>query len=169
MGLQAHAIDLDPPCLELGDERGCGSGLGAWVLDAVVVIVELDVVTCGSDGLGGELVGEEEVLRSNGVVPDAGGEGAVGIQGLVNDVPAVAAAAPVGDEVRDVGFHYRGEGGVCPVAIGNPIGQLICPDEIVAADVLAMRLGDVEEYVTAGVVENTGFRLAIRELWLELT
>ena len=95
MRLQADVVDLDTSRLKLGYERGGSSRLIVRVLDTVVIVVGLDVLSRDDDGLCGELVGEEEVLGSNSVVPDAGGESSVGVQCLVDYVPAAVSTQQV--------------------------------------------------------------------------
>lgn len=49
--LQSNTIDVDAACLELFDNVQRRSGFGAWVLDVVIVVVELDLQTLFLDRL----------------------------------------------------------------------------------------------------------------------
>lgn len=69
MGFKANTVDLNVACLEFLDEivgRGC---FVARVLKTVVVIVELYVCMSLFYGFLGELVGEEEILGTDCVIP----------------------------------------------------------------------------------------------------
>ena len=127
VGLEAGAVDADPLGFDAGDDLLGGGGLGAGVLDVVVVVVELDG---GRSGFGGRGEGDGEVGGADGVVPDVRAVGAVVVQGLVDNVPRVTAGVPVRDQVGDVVLHHGDEGGVGPRGgrVGEPVWQLVVPD-----------------------------------------
>ena len=101
-----------------------GGGLRAGVFDVVVVVVEFHVFGSGGVRCG---EGNGDVCGTDGVVPYVGAVGAVIVEGLVDHVPGVAGASPVGDEVGDVVRHYRDEGCVVPSLGGEPVGELGVP------------------------------------------
>ena len=110
------------------------------------------------------MIGQEEIIGSDDVIPDAGREGAIAGKCFVDNVPAIAARAPVGDEGIDVALHHGGQCFSCPVAVGDPIWELRHPDEVVTTDVLAVCFSDVEDDVATSVVEDTWFRFGVLEL-----
>ncbi len=69
-------------------------------------------------------------------------------------------------ELRDVVDEDLGEGLVSPWGrwVGNPIGQLGLPDQVVASDGLSGLLDVADELVCAGEVENVLLRLGLFEL-----
>ena len=93
MRLKAYAVDGDVVGFEGGDKSSGGAGFGRGGFDIVVVVVEFwfrggagrDVGESGR----GELEGEGDVGRADGVVEDTLAVGAVFIQGFVDDVPGV--------------------------------------------------------------------------------
>ena len=87
-------------------------------------------------------------------------------KGLIDDVPGVAAVAEVLDQLGDVVDEDLGQGFVRPWGgwVGDKVGELGLPDEVVAADLLAVGLRDVEEVVSAGEVEGVLLRLGKFEL-----
>ncbi|KKA17322.1 hypothetical protein T310_8872, partial [Rasamsonia emersonii CBS 393.64] len=164
MRLQPHAIDPDASRLQLLDQVVRRRRLGTGRLDPVVIVVQLDVLAGLFDRLLRKPVREEEVLGPDGVVPDAGRPRPVRRQRLVDHVPRVAPPSPVRDQVRDVRLHHRCEARRCPAAVHHPVGQLADPDEVVAANALAVVFGDGQDGVAARVVEDIGRWFSVFEL-----
>ena len=118
MRLERHAVDLDTSALQFGDESYSGSGFGFGALDAVLVIVELDIIATGERHcFRREPEGEEEILAPDCIVPDVGDEGAVGGERFVHDVPRIAGCAEVLDDTGDVVLHDGGKGSVRPLRL----------------------------------------------------
>jgi hypothetical protein len=116
VALEADAVDLDAAGLEVLDDRDGSVGLLGDGLEAVVGVVELDVLVGG----GGGAEGDRDVLRADGPGKDgvAVARGAVVVvDGLVDNVPSVANAFEVGDDVGDVGLHHSDERVVGPAAL----------------------------------------------------
>lgn len=124
MGLRADTINLDLLLLEAADEFLDGSGLVAASLEVVVVDVKLRRRV----NLGGSLEGEREVVLADDVVEDGLAEGTVVVEGLVYDIPGVALALPLGEDLGNVVDHHGGESLLGPVAELNPFGKLAVPD-----------------------------------------
>lgn len=153
--LDADAVDARVGGgLDLLDQGEESLLLRSAILDTVVVDVQLDVLTRGGDRGGGVREGLFDVAWSHDIVEDCLAHGGIVVNGLVDDIPGVAASGPVRDECVDMELHGGGKGCVGPVAICDPVGELLMPDEVVAADQLAVGLGDVERYVAAGVAED---------------
>lgn len=163
MRLEAHAIDLNPTSLKLRDELLGYRGFVAGVLNVVIVVVQLHAQVIVGDGLRGGLKGEEEVLGANGVVPNVGLPGAGGrvAESLIHHIPRIAPVTKVCDEIDNVVDENGAEGLVGPVGGWgrHPSGELVVPDEVVAADEFSCGLSDVEEVVSASVVEDALFWL----------
>jgi hypothetical protein len=78
-------------------------------------------------------------------------------ESLVDYIPRVAATSPVGDEVGDVVLEDGDHSGVRNTVGhegGEPCWVLVVPAEVVAAEVFAVVLGDVDGNVTTGVVKD---------------
>lgn len=98
MPLQTDAVNLGAVRLDLLDEGHGVGGLGARVLDVVVVIVQLG----GRVGSGGGGKGYRDVVEAHGVVEDVGAVAARVVEGFVDDVPGVALPLVVADFAGDV-------------------------------------------------------------------
>ncbi len=100
MGLESYTVNLDVAVMQILDEGLRGVALVSEELDVVVVVVKLNGEVVGADSIGGSLEGLHDVRGSDGVVPDVGsvGAGRVVGEGLVDNVPTVAAVAEVLDE-----------------------------------------------------------------------
>src|SRR4051812_2440609 len=92
--------------------------------------------------------------------PNAWAVGPVTVQSLVDDVPGVAFVGPVRDEIVDVVLHDGSEGFGVPCPVYDPVGKLIGPDEVVAAEVFAMVSGNVDGNVSTGIIEDVLFGLS---------
>lgn len=99
VALQTDAVDAGAAVgLDLLDEGDGVGGLGAGVLDVVVIVVELG----GRVGGGGGGKGQGDVLEAQGGVEDVGAVAAGVVEGFVDDVPGVALALVVADFAGDV-------------------------------------------------------------------
>ena len=168
VGLDADGIDGDAALLHAADEREDGGAFCRRLLilafDVVVVVGEEGVrvdAACGAEG-DVDVVGEELLP---GRVAHAVGQVVGDLDGFVDDVPAVDAAfvAP-GD-----GFDVVDEDllGVLRCDVGRePRGKSAVPDEVVAAHIHAVLLGEVNDGV--GVVEEEGGGLRMDGAELEL-
>jgi len=87
-------------------------------------------------------------------------------KGLIDDIPRVATIAKVLHELGDVVDKHLGESLVGPWHswAGDPVRQLGLPDQVMAANLLASGLSNVEEVVAAGKVERILLGLGIFEL-----
>ena len=155
VALHADAVDGDALVLEHLDDPHGAVGLGAGRLEVVVVVVQLRVRVDLVRRPEGEL---DEVLAQR-VVEDRLAVRAVLVQGLVDHVPRVALALVVaghlGDVVDDDLAQLLGR----PLRLLDPRRQLAVPDERVAAEELAVLLGEARDDVALGEVE-----LAMRRL-----
>lgn len=124
MRLRAHAVDLDAALLQAADQALHRRALRPGRLEVVVVVVQLRVRV----GRGGGLERERDVLGPDDVVEDGRAVRAVLVEGLVDDVPGVAAALPVLGDLRDVVDEDGGEALGRPVAAVEPVGCLGVPD-----------------------------------------
>lgn len=104
VALQTHTVNLGPVGLHLLDERYGVGGLGAGVLDVVVIVVQLGARV----GSGGRREGQGDVVEAHGVVEDVGAVAARVVEGFIDDVPGVALALVVADFAGDVGFDDGG-------------------------------------------------------------
>lgn len=148
--LHADAIDLDALVLQHLDDLDRGLALGADALQVVVVVVQLGLRV----DLGGGAEGQLDVLLAEGAVEDGLAVGAVLLEGLIDDVPGVAAALPVPGDVGDVVDDDVRQLGLGPVAGLDPGSELRVPDEGVAAEDLVLLLGDGGDDLTLGPVED---------------
>ena len=155
VGLETNTVDLDTLSLDGLDQVLGRGGLVAWVLDVVVVVIELDLKVVGLDGgLGGAESGEK-VVGTGDVVPDVLTVGTVVVEGLVHNVPRVAVVTEVGNGLGDVVLKSGQETSLVPVGVGQPGWVLVVPVEVVAANDLVVLLGQSDELVTTGEVEDT--------------
>lgn len=163
--LETDTVDLDATGLEAADEDiVSSSGLGAGSLDVVVVVVELDAEVVVLDRALGlreslvEIFRTDDLVEDTAVVPSAGW---VVSQSLVDDVPRVAVVAEVGNGLIDMVLHGGEKGLVGPWSgrVGDVVGELALPDEVVATDLLAGGLGDADELVTTSKVSDVLLRL----------
>ncbi len=139
MALEANTIDLCARCLHGLDQLDGKVGLGAVVLQVVVVVVQLGV---GVGGLGG-LEGKGKVVSAEGLEEDAVSPDTRVIDGLVDDIPGVALALVVAHDVVHVRLNDGLQGSPGPRAGRDPVGQLAVPDLSMASQALAVRLGRV--------------------------
>lgn len=150
MCLCTNTVNLDVLLLETTDKLLHSLGLIAARLEVVVVDVELRVGV----NLGGGLEGELKVVLADDVVEDGLAEGAIIVEGLVHNVPGVALALPLGEDLGDVVNHHGGESLLSPVTELDPFGELAVPDEGVAAEKLVVLLGQVSYNFSVGEVED---------------
>lgn len=139
--IDSHAVRLDQL-----DDALCALGLGAVVLEVVVVVVQLGAlcVLCGQAERNGE------VGLANGVEEHALPVGAVLVEGLVDHVPASACALPAASDVLDVVLDDGDQRLVVETAARNPGGQLAVPDQGVAVDLLVVLLCKGNNSITTG-------------------
>lgn len=155
VSLHADAVDPDAVGLEhLDDTPGC-LALGADALQVVVVVVELRVRV----DLGRRAERQLDVVFTEHLVKHRLAPCAVVLERLVDDVPGVAAALPMARNVCNVADNYLLELLGCPLGSFDPGGQLAVPDEGVAAEELAVLLGDGGDDLALGVVEDAGLGL----------
>ena len=153
VALQSDAVDAHALRLQVAHQLLCRARLGPCVLDVIVVVVELG----GGVGGRGRAEGDGDEGGPDGVEPDVGAVGAVVVERLVDDVPGVAAAFVVSDDVGDVVLERGDQGGVGPVARGEPGWVLVVPVEVVAARDHAVVERGVDDGVAFGVVEDVLF------------
>lgn len=149
VSLGTNTVDGDTggnPLLDVGDEA-LGLCVGGRV-EVVVVDVELGVRVGGTGGL----EGNADVVLTKNLHEDVLAEGAVLVEGLVDNVPGVDLALEVGHDLGDVVLHDVGKGGLI-VDVLDPLGKLGVPDKGVATDEVAVLAGEVDEVVTTGEVE----------------
>ena len=144
VALDADGGDGNACRLELFDERDGAVALGL-VLDVVVVVIELGVGV----GFVRVLEGFGDVVGADDFVPEGLAQGAVFVEGFVDDVPGLDAAFVAADDGVDVVAH-AGEKGVAGeeiafVVVEDPGGDLAMPDQIMADDehVVLLAEGDV--------------------------
>ena len=168
MRLEPNTIDLNVCRLERSNGVDGTLGTGTTRLDTVVVVVELDVGLCLLDGLLGSLKGNGEESRANDLVEGVRLVPAAGaVEGFVDNVPGVAAAAPVLNQVGDVVLEDADHGLVGDAAgheVKEPGRVLVVPAQVVAAHVLAVVLGNVNDDVTTGVGEVVALGLRVLPL-----
>lgn len=153
VSLETHAVDLDVGVAEHLDDALGTFDLGAGKLEVVVVVVELGTGV----NLGGGLEGELDVLLAENLVEDGLAPSSVLVQGLVDDVPGVAAALPVPGHLGDVADDGLAEGLLGPGGGIDPGGELTVPDERVAPEMQAVLLRLGSDDLALGVVEEAWF------------
>ena len=157
--LDAEGVDGDVGGFEAFEEIERGGALGligfAFVFDAVLVVGEFGV----GIGVARGAVGELEIFRPDELKPGAFAE-RVGtavewVDGFIDDVPALDFAFVArGDGVDVVGEDlFRVVFGDCA---SEPGGELLVPDEVVAADFYVVLVGEVDEGVGIGEVVLAG-------------
>jgi len=156
VGLETDSVDLDAGGLNRLDEVLGRGGLVAWVLDVVVVVVELSGEVVGLDGSLGGAESGVEVVSTGGVVPDVLAVGTVVVEGLVDNVPGVAVVSEVSNGLGDVVLEDGQETSRVPWSgwVGQPGWVLVVPVQVVAADELVVRLGQGDELITTSEVED---------------
>jgi len=115
VALEADTIDGSASVLDDAHQLERPVGLGAVVLEVVVVVVEL---SAGVSGAGGA-EGDSKVVGAEGAVEDGVAPVAVVVDGLVHNVPVVALALVVAHDVIDVRFDDTLESAARPVARGD--------------------------------------------------
>jgi len=155
--LESDTVDLDTTLLQVGEGVDGAGSAGTSSLDAVVVVDELDGSLGLLDGLAGCLEGDGEESRANDLVEGVGGVPASAAgEGLVDDVPGEAAAAPVTDDVGDVVLEDVDHGSVGDASrdeVKKPLRVLVVPAKVVASEVFAVVFGNVDGDVSTNVGE----------------
>ena len=154
MRLQADAVDRFARAFERCDkivERPHFRTLG---LDVVVVDVELGPRVSGP----GRPQRDRDIVRPHRVVPDRFAPVAVVGEGLVDDVPGVNCAFVPACLGGDMGDHEVLEFVRLKRAVDEPGRQLRMPDEGVAANLLAIGLGESDERVSRPPIERPAQR-----------
>lgn len=168
MALQANTVNLDTSALELLDEILCSSALISRKLDVIIVVIQLNTQSILLDCLLSRRERHWYVFLADGIVPDIAGIAAGWIvrEGLVHNIPAVAVVAKVLYELCHVVLEYFREACLCPVLwwIGDPVGKLVGPDEVVAANFLASGFSELYEVVATCEVEDVLFWFCVYEL-----
>lgn len=105
--------------------------------------------------------GHWEIGGAHGVIEDARPPGTIVIECLVHDIPSIAFALVVTNLAGDVCLDGGGESAVCPCAGGQPVWQLIVPDECMAPQNLPVRRREVRDDISLGVAVRIlrGFRI----------
>lgn len=150
MGLAAYAINgnaLGEPLVNLFNHT---PGYFSIVGDVKVVVVDIELgsgvsCTCCAEG------NAYKVLAEN-ATEDAVAEGAILGEDLIDDVPLDDLAPIAGDHGGDVVLDDRSQGGAI-VDGAYPRRQLRVPEEGVAADELAVGLGEVYNGVSVREAE----------------
>ena len=167
MHLETDAVDRDSLLPEPLHQLIHAVGLSAATFGAVVVVDQerLGVGPTGeAEGLG-EIPGAQLLVERRPAQSVARRLPVVG-QRLVDHVPSVDAAAPVADHRPDVVLQRDAQLGSREGV--DPVGGRAVPDEGVALDAHAPRLGKRDDPVTAREVEGSGLTLHGKPLHLPL-
>ena len=130
--------------LQLSDERDGAVAFG-FVLEVVVVVGQLGVGV----GFVGVLEGFGDVVVADNFVPEGLAQGAIFVEGFVDDIPALDATFVAADDGADVVAHTGQERvaveEIAFIVVKDPGGNLAVPDQIVADDehVVLFAEGDV--------------------------
>lgn len=149
VSLETNAINLNTVGLDHLHNLLCSLLLVARPLNVVIVVIELRIRV----GSGGSSESDGDVGLADGIVKDHIAVGAIFVERLIDDIPVDAAALVVGDLVLDVVLQNLNQSCVVESAALDPVGQLVVPNEVVAAQLLAVGLSEVGNHITLGVGE----------------
>lgn len=165
MGLKSDSVDTDVSLPQFLGKLQDGISLRTGVLNAVVVVVELDFVRVNfGQGFLGKLECEIDILLADGLVPNATRERAVTVERFIDHIPRVAALAKMLDGLEDVIAHDGDQGLRGPISRCHPVGHLGRPDKVMATNGLSGASGQVHEVIAIGEVELIRALLGIHEL-----
>ena len=165
MSLRADSIDrntLGEPLVDLFDHAPGDLGVVCNV-EVIVVDVKLGIRVSGACSAERDA---NEVLAEN-AAEDAVAEGAVLGEDLVDDVPVEDLALVARDHCGDVVLDDLGQG-VAVVDVLHPLRELGVPDEGVAADLLAVGLGEVDNGICVREVKLVPARYVARVSFYQL-
>lgn len=160
--LHTDTIDSDTILLQHPHDVDGSTALRTNPLEIVVVVVKLRIWV----RLGRLTESNLDVLLAEDLVEDGLAPGAVVLEGLVDDIPGVAATLPVTGDGVDVADDGLGEGLRSPFNFFNPRGELRVPDEGVAAEDLVLLFSNLGDDLAFGPVEDALLGLGEQPLFL---
>jgi hypothetical protein len=176
MRFLADAIDTDAPGFELFYQAVHSLGLWPGIFNAVVIVVQFDILPSGLDSLLGKFERKEEVFRSNRIVlfrlawwnwwpdwprthPYTGRKLSVPSKCFIDYIPSIAVILEVGDHGLDMVFHNCCQSLPCPLPLHNPVTRLVGPDESMAPKVFPVVFGDIDRYLRVSIAKHSLLRL----------